>query len=120
MLYHVRDLDRGLGEIARVLRPGGALVAVTNSIDHLSELRELIAAPSLAVETFNRENAEELLGRHFERVERLDLDVEVTVRERAQLVAYQRSLSLASEPVPDDVELPFIVHARLAILVAMT
>ena len=31
MLYHVPDLDRGLAEIARVLCPGGQLVAVTNS-----------------------------------------------------------------------------------------
>ena len=31
MLYHVADLDRGLAEIARVLRPTGRLVAVTNS-----------------------------------------------------------------------------------------
>ncbi len=31
MLYHVADLSRGLPEIARVLRPGGAFVAVTTS-----------------------------------------------------------------------------------------
>src|SRR5207302_7666109 len=31
MLYHVPDVDRGLAEIARVLAPGGTLIAVTNS-----------------------------------------------------------------------------------------
>ena len=35
MLYHVPDLDRALGECARVLRPGGTFLAVTNSADDL-------------------------------------------------------------------------------------
>ena len=40
MLYHVRDLDRALGEIRRVLRPGGTFVAVTNGDDSLADLRK--------------------------------------------------------------------------------
>ena len=39
MLYHLDDLDAGLAEIRRVLRPGGALVAATNSEGHLADLR---------------------------------------------------------------------------------
>jgi SAM-dependent methyltransferase len=120
MLYHVPDIDLGLAEIARVLRPAGALIAVTNSVLHLSELRELIAYPRGYEETFNRENGEEFLRKHFAQVERLDLETEVTVRDRQKLVDYQQSLSVPTQPVPKDVELPFIVHARVSIFVAMT
>jgi SAM-dependent methyltransferase len=121
MLYHVPDLDAGLGEIARVLTKGGALIAVTNSVQHIAELRELLAYPPGAFEmSFNSENGEEHLRRHFSRIERFDTVVTATVREREKLVAYRNSVSVPTQPVPEDVELPFIVHGRTSIFVAMT
>jgi SAM-dependent methyltransferase len=118
MLYHVPDVDRALAEIARVLEPGGALVAVTNSLGHLRELRALIAYPRGFEETFNRENGEDHLRRHFTRVERRDADGIVTVRSRAKLEAYRDSLSVETQPVPENVALPFFVSRASSIFVA--
>ena len=118
MLYHVPDIDRGIAELARVLVPGGRLIAVTNSELHLRELRELIAYPGRAFELFSRENGEDYLRRHFSTVERLDADGVVIVRDRAKLVAYRELLTIETEPVPNDVELPFIVHRASSIFVA--
>lgn len=73
MLYHVADLDLGLAELARVLKPGGRLVAVTNAVDHLQELWDLAErATSIRRFTFRADNGEEALLRHFTHLERRD------------------------------------------------
>lgn len=120
MLYHVPDIDRALAEIARVLTKGGALIAVTNSFDHISELRELVEYDGNFDGTFSRENGEELLRPHFSSIERYDADVTVRITEREKLIAYRDSVSMATRPVPEDLELPFVVHGRSTIFFATT
>jgi ubiquinone/menaquinone biosynthesis C-methylase UbiE len=74
MLYHAAELDGALSELARVLAPGGRLVAVTNAVDHLQELWELAGRETSARSfQFRSETGEETLRRHFGRVERNDV-----------------------------------------------
>lgn len=120
MLYHVREIDQALAEIARVLEPGGALIAVTNGFDHIIELRDLVAYEGNFNGTFSRENGDELLRPHFASIERFDADVTVQITERQKLVAYRDSVSAPTREVPEDVELPFVVHGRTSIFFATT
>ena len=119
MLYHVPDLDKGLAELARVLVDGGALIAVTNSVEHLSELRELMQyeRPLLP---FSRENGEESLRRHFRDVQRYDTELKVIVRQRETLVGYAESITARTLAIPEDVSLPFVTYSRPTIFFATT
>ncbi|HEX9381414.1 MAG TPA: class I SAM-dependent methyltransferase [Gaiellaceae bacterium] len=84
MLYHVADLDRALAELARVLKPGGRLIAVTNAVEHLQELWDLARrATSTRRFDFRSDNGEESLRRHFAKVERRDAHGWVTMDDAA-------------------------------------
>ena len=87
MLYHVPDLDQGLAEVRRVLRPGGLFVAVTNGDGHVADLRRE-AGGGPVVTAFSSETGEEVLRRHFEHVEREDIATRAIFPDRAAAAAY--------------------------------
>jgi SAM-dependent methyltransferase len=119
MLYHVTDLARGLSEIHRVLRPGGALFAVTNSDRHLSELWELIGLERYA-RVFSSENGGVLLGKRFDRVERRDVSGTVTFPDREAIRRYVAATIKAShlkDNVPA-VSAPFSATRRNTVFIA--
>jgi len=66
MLYHLPDPETAIAEARRVLRPGGLLMACTNSQHDSPELADVY---SIGEVSFNAENGPAMVGRHFEEVE---------------------------------------------------
>jgi SAM-dependent methyltransferase len=119
MLYHVPDLDRGVAELARVLRSGGRLVAVTNAADHLQEMLELAGVEGWDF-TFRAENGAEILGRQFGTVETRDASGTVTLNDANQIRGYMQSsirLREWAERVPE-LDGPLVARRRPVVFVA--
>ena len=119
MLYHVEDLDLALSELARVLEPGGKLVAVTIGEAHLAEVWRLVGYQK-AERPFSRENGAEQLARHFRSVQREDVDAQLVFPDAAAVHDYVESTIFSAEvrrPLPE-FEGPFRAGAHATVFVA--
>ena len=92
MLYHVHPLEQGLSELARVLRPGGRLVAITNGRAHLKELWTAVGVVH-DEPPFSVENGASFLRAYFSKVERHDVSMLAAFHDRDAAAAYLSSLN---------------------------
>jgi ubiquinone/menaquinone biosynthesis C-methylase UbiE len=91
MLYHVRPLDKGLAELARVLRPQGRLIAITNGKAHLEELWDAVGAEH-EEPAFSVENGAEQLRAYFSVVEQYDIGTQAVFADKNVASAYLESI----------------------------
>jgi len=99
MLFHVPDRRRALGEIARLLRPDGVLIATTNGRDHLRQLGTAWSARWSR--RFGLENGPAQLARYFTDIEVELFPDSLEVTEIEPLLDFVRSL--VTVPAEDDV-----------------
>lgn len=112
MLYHVPDINRAIGEIRRVLKPDGTVVAATNSTNSMPQFYELykraimvltapgkqISVPLPASHAFSVESGTRHLARQFFAVVRYDLPGTFVFHELEPVMTYLESSRSLSEP----------------------
>jgi SAM-dependent methyltransferase len=104
MIYHLPDIDVGVAELARVLTPGGLLIASTNARNDKAELDQLWASAASDVlgvaegprrvslsNRFSLDDAPAVLARYFENLQIIELPGTVTVTEPEPVIAHLAS-----------------------------
>ncbi|MCP4360564.1 MAG: class I SAM-dependent methyltransferase [Chloroflexi bacterium] len=120
MLYHVPNRAQALAELARVLRPGGRLFAMTAGRSHLREIWALVEEFDPAAKhewemiPFRLDNGAAELEAHFSQVEQHRYEDALLVTEKVPLVAYILSGMLGETVRPRLAAFDAFIAARLA------
>jgi ubiquinone/menaquinone biosynthesis C-methylase UbiE len=106
MLYHVPDVDKAIGEIRRVLNPGGRFYAGTGGLTHMKELDDFVEEhiayklPGVfnhmggITEHFALENGAEQITKYFEHVKlHVPPESHLHVTEAEPFIAYILSMA---------------------------
>ena len=97
MLYHVPNLDLGLSEVRRVLKPGCLFYCATYGEHGISEyVAELLREQNISERlntSFTLQNGELALRRHFSNVERMDYEDSLEIPNLELFVDYVFSLT---------------------------
>lgn len=98
-LYHALDLNKVLGEISRVVKDNGVFYSTTNSIEHLTELRELINITddtiwpnSVLASIFGAETGIAILSNYFQHTDRRFYQNELRIKDFAPIINYFMSV----------------------------
>ena len=97
MLYHVPDIARGLSEVRRVLKKGGAFYCATfgehGIIEFLSKALNAYGVEDNVNKNFTLQNGKEILAPFFSDVVRLNYEDSLAVTNLDDLIEYIYSLS---------------------------
>jgi ubiquinone/menaquinone biosynthesis C-methylase UbiE len=133
MLYHVPDIDRAVGELARVLSRNGIAIVATNGQGHMRQFRDLFAeavhaaGPAVMIgqpaagpavgHRFRLENGPAMLRNHFASAEAMPWQAQIRIPDAAAVLAYLDSTRAGREDsLPNGVGWDAMLDAAHAII----
>lgn len=96
VLFYLNDLNLGLKEISRVLKPNGILYCSTYGKNHMKEITEIVQSFDSRInlsnhslyDIFGLENGESILKEYFYNVQRMDYQDSLEITESKPLIDY--------------------------------
>lgn len=96
VLFYLNDLNLGLKEISRVLKPDGILYCSTYGKNHMKEITEIVQNFDSSInlsnhslyDIFGLENGESILSKYFSNIQRIDYQDSLEITESKPLIDY--------------------------------